>query len=477
MTRNKKIAAAIATAVATGAITAATAKYLRSLPNNKVQVVGPASSPKLHVFDGVSAKPFKQFGITSRSPSSSSGGFVDIPISPSMGRISGKGGYKFRDFGRDVFTGAGTIGGALTGAGAGPYGAAVGAGIGGNLGNELGNVIFGQGDYSVMKNSLIRKGVAIQPGQEVPSFGVLGHATRVRHREFIKDILVPASPLAFTNQPFIINPGNKTTFPWLANLAANYQQYRFEGLVFEFKTLSSDITAGGALGSLMLATNYDVLEAPFTDKVHLENSQYAVSAKPSLSQIHTVECAPSASAQNLWYVRDATSDTLSGDDRFFDLGKFQVATAGLPGSTGAVLGELWASYDVSLFKPEIVNTESTSQRIESGGSVSDTAIFGVTPTSTGSTIVTAFGNTLTFNIEGQFMVVMRVDGTGASSISLGGSAVAVEIEDNTNAATTERLRVYRVVAIAGNTMVFNATAWTTVVASTVRLAPYVNATG
>jgi hypothetical protein len=368
------------------------------------------------------------------------------------------------------------LGGAAGALAGGRYGMGIpGSAIGGKLGGFLGkgmSRILGFGDYTVTHNSLVKEGMAIAPGEAVPAFGVIGHATRVRHREYIGDIVIPSSPTEFVSSSYTINPGNSTTFPWLSALAANYQQYRFEGLVFEFKTLSSDITAGGALGSLMLATNYDVLESPYADKVHLENSQYAVSAKPSQSQIHTIECDPAASTQNLWYVRDSSSSTSTGDDRFYDLGKFQVATAGLPGTEGSVLGELWASYDVSLFKPEIVTQSNLSSKIVSTGSVSKTVPFGTNPVTTGTSVSTVDTDTITFTRSGEYLVEIDVTGTGASSITQGGSATVDELADGVTS-TTGRTKVYRVSATSGQTLSFAFGAWTTVTAANTRITDFV----
>jgi hypothetical protein len=366
------------------------------------------------------------------------------------------------------------IGGKLGGI-AGGYVGDSGAGrkIGSSLGKILGGGIsrlVGFGDYKVVSNSLFKEGMAIKPGESVPAFGVIGHGTRIRHREFIRDVVVPSAPTEFTNTAYSINPGNTSLFPWLATVAASYQQYRFEGLVFEFKTLSSDITSGGALGSVILATDYDVLDTQYADKVHMENSQYAVSAKPSVSQIHTIECDPQASTQNLWYVRD--SGSADGDSRFYDLGKFQIATQGLPGSAGTVIGELWASYDVNLFKPEIVQASTMGARVNSAGTVSKTAVLGSAPLVTGEA-VTATPGAIVFNQTQDYLMVIKTTGTGASSYNLTiTGATVVELVNISNTALTEQIRAWTVSAHSGDTISFNAGAWLTVTATDLRLSYY-----
>jgi hypothetical protein len=124
------------------------------------------------------------------------------------------------------------------------------------------------------------------------------------------------------------------------------------GCIFEFKTLSSDITSGGALGSVVLATDYDSADASYASKVVMENSEYAVSAKPSVCQIHAVECDPAVTFSSIKFIRDAPVP--SGKDvRLYDMGNFQIAMEGLPTSSGT-LGELWVSYEVALYKPNLI---------------------------------------------------------------------------------------------------------------------------
>jgi hypothetical protein len=249
-----------------------------------------------------------------------------------------------------------------------------GSALGARLGQKLANVV-GFGAYTVNKNSLLKTASVLPEGTEIPQFMNSIHETRIQHREYIGDIVVPSSPNSFVNQSFTINAANSTTFPWLAAVAARYQQYKFNGLIFEFKTLSSDITAGGALGAVIMSTNYDTIKRPFANKLEMENSEYATSAKPSRSQIHAVECDPAMTQSKLLYCADAGNDeTLDIDPRFANLGNFQLATVGLPGSAGQVLGELWASYDVSLFKPDLGTPIDVGwQKFTAAGTVSITA--------------------------------------------------------------------------------------------------------
>jgi hypothetical protein len=79
----------------------------------------------------------------------------------------------------------------------------------------------------------------------------------------------------------------------------------------------------------------------------MENSEFAVSVKPTKDLMHGIECATSQTVLPKLYVR--TGDPPSGQDlRLYDLGQFQFATQNNPVQN---LGELWVSYCVEFFKP------------------------------------------------------------------------------------------------------------------------------
>lgn len=364
--------------------------------------------------------------------------------------LSGKGDYTWKQIANDALGGVGYAGGGTLGAligtrgnplnvGGGYYGAAVGSSVGSTAMRELGRLV-GMGDYAVKMNTLAKNSFALQPGQPVPQFGgKFSRATRITHREYVQDLVVPAVPTSFTNVTYSINPGNTTLFPWLSNVAAQYQQYEIHGMVVEFRTLSSDITGGGALGSVIIATNYDVLEPAFVNKTIMENAQFSVSTKPSCGLLHTIECDPSQRPTKLLYVRDSSSSATSSQDaRFMDLGLLQIATTGLPGTAGTVIGELWISYDISLYKPEITGNVQGFQNISSFGGSSVSGPLGTSNTNTGSRFFTITSPTILNSlVSGPFFVEFTGTGTGLASVAFtpsSGSTV-VFLETATTSAT------------------------------------------
>jgi hypothetical protein len=171
-------------------------------------------------------------------------------------------------------------------------------------------------------------------------------------REYIGDIysgpLVGGST-AFDNRPFKINPTNALCFPWLSIIASQYDQWEPNGIVFEFVSTSSEYNgASQALGTVIMSTDYDILDAPYTTKQLAENADYACSTKPSQSLLHGIECDPRERPLPIMYTHSE-----SGPSRFQDLGNFQLATVGCSVSDVS-LGELWVSYDITFYKKQIV---------------------------------------------------------------------------------------------------------------------------
>jgi hypothetical protein len=336
------------------------------------------------------------------------------------------------------------------------------------MGEKIANLV-GFGDYAVSSNSLSTAGKAIQPGEPVPQFGTDGARTRIKHREYIADILVPTNPTLFSNTTYAVNPGNASTFPWLSTLANNYQQYKFHGLIFEFVSTTSEVSAGGPMGSVILASNYDVKDVPFTSKINMENSQFAVSAKPSCSQIHTMECERAQTAANLLYVENDVSH-VGEDPRWCDLANFQLATQGLPGTAGQVLGELWASYDIELLKPEISPYAASAMEVVAGVGPILSSWAGPIPTITGSAFFTVTNNTFTCVRPGTYLFEFGAACTVPVAISNAGTATYVsQVVVAPLATTTTFMQSALVTALPGQTVIVSVSTWGSIASSVTRI--------
>lgn len=209
------------------------------------------------------------------------------------------------------------------------------------LGSGIGS-IFGSGDYTIMGQA--PQNNVLFNSREIPKFSSTRATNVICHREYIQDWTGTA---AFTNSSYRLNPGDVKTFPWLSQIAENYQQYKFHGIIFEFKPLITDFVTGGAPGVVVMATNYNANDPAYESKQDMENSEFAVSVKPTNNLVHGIECAVDQTSTPIKYVRNNSAD--SGDARLYDLGTFQFANQGSPVQ---ILGEIWVSYCVEFFKPQ-----------------------------------------------------------------------------------------------------------------------------
>lgn len=218
----------------------------------------------------------------------------------------------------------------------------------GNVGMHAGNAIskiFGLGAYTVEQNSLW----SAARNKQVPHMQSNNESLIFRHREYIGDISTSTSFVATT---YNVNPGLDSTFPYLSAMARNFQEYKFRGLVFEFKSTSATAVASTntALGTIVLAAQYRADASTFVNKQQMLNEMWSVDGKPCDDILLPIECSPTMTPVPIQYIRYA--DLLASQDpKFFDLCKVTVATTG--SQAAAVAGELWVSYEVEFHKPTL----------------------------------------------------------------------------------------------------------------------------
>jgi len=295
------------------------------------------------------------------------------------------------------------------GAFGGPGGSAIGREIGAGLSR-----ISGFGEYKVSENTIVT--------DQVPQFRNGGRSVRVSHRDYIGDV---TGSIGFAIRSYFINPGLVATFPWLGYVAAQYQEYRIRGIVFEFKSTSATAlnNVNTALGTVIMATQYNSAAPTFQNKFEMENYEFSSSCKPSDSMMHPVECARGEAPLECLYVRSSALQP-NQDERFYDFGEFQIATVGM--QAASVIGELWVTYDIELLKPRLppggsipgqftrINNTLYDQNATLGiTQTTPKGNLGITITATGAGFDTIlFPSAIT---SGKFQVVMAFRGSGAAA--------------------------------------------------------------
>jgi len=320
---------------------------------------------------------------------------------------------------------------------------AVGSAAGGYLGGPIGSLlgskagdliskITGFGAYKVNKNTLLS-------GNTIPSFRGVGDGVEICHREFIADV---RSVTGFAVGDFHINPGLAQTFPFLSQIAAYFEEYDMMGLVFEYRPSSGSAVAGTnpAMGVVVYATDYNSLAPNFGSKQQMESYEYSCSCVPFESMLHPVECAPRNNALDTLYIRTANTGTATADLRLYDMGKFEVATAGQQ-AAGNIIGELWVTYHVKLKKPRIdPAANAKADHIQSNpynSGAASTALGSIGGLLTTGSSLNAVSNITTnsFMISnpGNYMIIVRVFSSGADiattvTLSMGSNISALNTQ-------------------------------------------------
>lgn len=214
------------------------------------------------------------------------------------------------------------------------------------MGEHVGEKVFanisraiGSGDYEVMgarANSLFT-GDARSSEKGV----------RITHREYITDI-VSSGTGQFNIRGFDINPGESSTFPYLAPLANLFEEFTIHGMIFEYVSTSSNYAANTALGTLIASAEYNTSALPYTSKVQMENANNAIAARPDKNMMFGIECAEFPNRR--YYV--STAATAATNINLTTPCTFYFADV-LPANIlpGTQLGELWVSYDISFYRP------------------------------------------------------------------------------------------------------------------------------
>jgi len=253
------------------------------------------------------------------------------------------------------------IGGTLVNAFAPGSGGVIGAAAGDLLGN-----LFGWGDYAGTApityevNSNSSMGFQTPLAAQIPAMHTENGVTRIRKREYITDINMSE---IWEKRIFALNPADPKTFPWLSKVAANYEQYKFLGVAFGFRSLTANAlgaTGSPAMGSVTILTQYDAYDIAPDDKVEANNAMFATSCKPSENMLHPVECDPEQTPSQPLYtgvnesLETKTDFSTARDYRLTYMGFTTVGTQGgppAPVALGYKCGELWVTYDVMLYKP------------------------------------------------------------------------------------------------------------------------------
>jgi len=255
----------------------------------------------------------------------------------------------------------------------------------------MGGGLYTEGSGLYRTNNLIA-GEGSRPSMTFESSNDETQSLVLTHKEYVSDIFGPGSS-AFTNTSYAINPGLSAHFPFLAQFAANFDEYELLQMIFEFhSTVDSSVnTSTGNTGTIIMTTNYKSDAQPFLTKEEMIQYHGGVSGRLTDNMSHGVECDPSKNAMGgAKFVR--STPVANSDIKTYDSGIFQLAVQNCPTAfQNNQIGELWVHYKVKLMKPKLtvaLGNASTAAKFLSNAAPTTAKLMGNSLT----TILSAYNN-------------------------------------------------------------------------------------
>jgi hypothetical protein len=242
---------------------------------------------------------------------------------------------------------------------------------------------------------------------------------RIHHRELFTALTPQAANPAYVPQQWPINPGIPTVFPWLSNIAVNWEQYRFNKLVFHFLTRCPS----NQVGSFMVAPDYDAADAAPIDEVTMMT--YEGARQDSVWKDVHVVCDVKALLGGMQkkFVRSA-APAANLDIKMYDGGNlftaFDVVAVG-------VFLKAYVEYDVTFFTPQLPAAGpplAAAMYTQAGGTFNAAAPLGTVPVNSATNIL---ANTSYSAITGNFASLLQDVADGVYAFNFGGTGITQNV--------------------------------------------------
>lgn len=181
-----------------------------------------------------------------------------------------------------------------------------------------------------------------------PRLGGNGSIT-INHCELLSDVVTDDNYQGgFSLYSVSVNPGLQRVFPWLSNIARNFQEYRFKSCRVIYISECSTSTTG----QIMMTASYDPsLNAP-QDETDMSNYEGYVADNVYRSFTFDLN-KKGMNSQLHYYIRGTNPNTTNSnieDIKLLDCANFYYAIDNAPNDSN-YLGKLWIDYSVELLRP------------------------------------------------------------------------------------------------------------------------------
>jgi hypothetical protein len=258
--------------------------------------------------------------------------------------------------------------------------------------------------------------------------------------EFVADIFAPtisSGSSAYTSQTFAVNPGLQNFAPNLAQIACNYTEYTIKQLVYELRPVINESNVNNGLTGIgMMVFNYNPNDDPYDNKEDVLQAHGSVSGKITDNIKCGVECSPSKTNKNNFFIRNGPVPYLRDQDEY-DCGILTIATNNIPAAfSNLQIFELHVYYTVELRKRRAGAIRLVNQQRDvfvCSGDVSSTNLFssqfvsgtnGVLASqqnSIGGQLTAPAASVLRYTLpaamNGNFEIILSMEGSGFTYLS------------------------------------------------------------
>lgn len=203
-------------------------------------------------------------------------------------------------------------------------------------------------------------------------------STVVSHSEYLFDLSATTTFALPSSQVKILQPGLVDSFPWLAQIAASYEMYRFRKVVFKYRNRIST----GSSGAVYMAYQNDSGDSIFGSKAEL------MAYEGSQEQVIWVAQDFHVNIQDYmkkYFVRNTPLP--DGDDpQLYDCGMFSITS--IAGSN-TYIGDVIVEYEVEFFKPKVSQALGAGYYAEYGSTGTSLTTLQQHPLTTGPSLFSA----------------------------------------------------------------------------------------
>lgn len=295
------------------------------------------------------------------------------------------------------------------------------------------NGSVGSMNESIVSRPLARN-VVTRNGQPRVGGGSAGDARiTVKHSERILSI---TGSTAFAVASLALNPGLALTFPWLRNLALDYEFYQFKQLRFRYVPRANQTIDG----NVTMAVDFDAADAAPGSDDAISAYHGSVSSPPR--EPFTLTCSP-ADMRGLLLQHKIRYGPLPAnlDITTYDVGNLWISTNAFAAATLA--GYLWVDYVVDLITPQLPTGDDLAESYYiAGTSAVRTTPFVSHSSEAGSAAEIYDDDELLMEISGDVLITWDLTGTvvvdTAPTVSMS-SGTAATAGSAANAAATNQV--------------------------------------